>query len=108
MSMVQDTQQQIQAAVTALRAGEIVAFPTETVYGLGEDASNPQALLKIFEVKGRTTNHPVIVHVSDQTHLQRWVRDMTPEATALANKFWQGPLTLVLKRAPDVSDLITG
>jgi len=108
MSIARDTQKQIQAAVEALRAGELVAFPTETVYGLGANASSPQAVRKIFEVKGRPTNHPVIVHMDDQKHLQRWVRDMPPEARALADKFWPGPLTLVLKRAPAVSDVITG
>jgi L-threonylcarbamoyladenylate synthase len=108
MSIARDTQKQIQAAVEALRAGDLVAFPTETVYGLGADASNPQAVRKIFEVKGRPANHPVIVHVEDQKHLQRWVRGLPVEARALAEKFWPGPLTLVLKRAPAVSDVITG
>jgi L-threonylcarbamoyladenylate synthase len=108
MSIARDTQKQIQAAVDALRAGELVAFPTETVYGLGANASNPQAVRKIFELKGRPANHPVIVHIDDQKHLQRWVRDMPAEACALADKFWPGPLTLVLKRAPAVGDVITG
>jgi L-threonylcarbamoyladenylate synthase len=108
MAIARDTQQQIQAAVEALRAGELVAFPTETVYGLGANASNPNAVRKIFELKGRPANHPVIVHVDDQKHLQRWVRDLPTEARALADKFWPGPLTLVLKRAPAVSDVITG
>ncbi len=108
MSIVRDTQKQIQLAAEALRNGDLVAFPTETVYGLGADASNPQAVRKIFELKGRPANHPVIVHVEDQKHLQRWVRGMTAEARALADKFWPGPLTLVLKRAPAVSDVITG
>jgi len=108
MSLANDTQKQIQAAAAALRAGEVVAFPSETVYGLGADASNPQAVRKIFELKGRPTNHPVIVHIDDQKQLQRWVRDMTPAARALADKFWPGPLTLVLKRAPAVNDAITG
>ncbi len=108
MSIFRDTQKQIQAAVEALRAGELVAFPTETVYGLGADASNPNAVRKIFELKGRPANHPVIVHVEDQKHLQRWVRCMPDDAKALADKFWPGPLTLVLKRAPAVSDVITG
>ena len=108
MSIARDTQKQIQHAVDALRAGELVAFPTETVYGLGANASNPQAVRKIFELKGRPANHPVIVHLEDQKQLQRWVRDMPPAARALADKFWPGPLTLVMKRAPAVSDVITG
>src|SRR5262245_53288276 len=108
MSIAKDTQQQIQAAVEALRAGELVAFPTETVYGLGADASNPAAVRRIFEVKGRPADHPVIVHVDEPARLERWVRGMTSEARALADKFWPGPLTLVLKRAPAVSDIVTG
>jgi len=108
MSIARDLQQQIQAAAEALRAGEVVAFPTETVYGLGADASNPAAVRKIFELKGRPANHPVIVHVDDRKHMQRWVRDMTADARALAEKFWPGPLTLVLSRAPAVSDVVTG
>ena len=108
MSIARDTPKQIQAAAEALRAGELVAFPTETVYGLGANASNPTAVRKIFELKGRPANHPVIVHVDEQKNLERWVRSMPPEARALADKFWPGPLTLVLKRAPAVSDVITG
>ncbi|HYM35669.1 MAG TPA: L-threonylcarbamoyladenylate synthase, partial [Steroidobacteraceae bacterium] len=108
MSIARDTQKQIQAAVEALRAGELIAFPTETVYGLGADASNPKAVRKIFELKGRPANHPVIVHLDDAKHLQRWVRQMPDVARALGEKFWPGPLTLVLKRAPAVSDVITG
>jgi L-threonylcarbamoyladenylate synthase len=108
MSIARDTQKQIQAAVEALRAGELVAFPTETVYGLGADASNPSAVRKIFELKGRPATHPVIVHLSDSAQLQRWVRQVPAVAQALAQKFWPGPLTLVLKRAPAVSDVITG
>src|SRR5690349_10294648 len=102
MSIARDTQKLIQEAVQASKDGELVAFPTETVYGLGADASNPKAVKKIFDLKGRPTNHPVIVHVEDQKHLQRWVRGLPDEAKALADKFWPGPLTLVLKRAPAV------
>src|SRR5262249_23290201 len=108
MSIARDMQKQIQAAVDTLRAGDLVAFPTETVYGLGADASNPKAVRKIFEVKGRPATHPVIVHLHDAKQLERWVRQMPDEARALATKFWPGPLTLVLKRAPAVSDVITG
>jgi L-threonylcarbamoyladenylate synthase len=101
-------QKEIQAAVEALRAGELVAFPTETVYGLGANANNPDAVRKIFKVKGRPSTHPVIVHIDHPRYLQRWVRDMPSEAKKLADAFWPGPLTLVAKRAPAVSDVITG
>src|SRR5215831_6607381 len=108
MSIARDTQKQIQAAVEALRNGELVAFPTETVYGLGADAGNPMAVRKIFELKGRPATHPVIVHLRDVSQLQRWVRQLPEEAKVLASKFWPGPLTLVLNRAPAVGDVITG
>src|SRR5690349_16582224 len=101
-------QQEIQEAVEALRAGELVAFPTETVYGLGANANNPEAVRKIFALKGRPANHPVIVHIDEPKYLQRWVLDMPPVAQALADAFWPGPLTLVLKRGPAVHDVITG
>lgn len=98
----------MQEAVEALRAGELVAFPTETVYGLGANANNPDAVRKIFRLKGRPSTHPVIVHIDHPRYLQRWVRDMTPEAKKLADAFWPGPLTLVAKRALAVNDVITG
>lgn len=101
-------QEEVQEAVEALRAGELVAFPTETVYGLGANANNPDAVRKIFRLKGRPSTHPVIVHIDHPRYLQRWVRDMTPEAKKLADAFWPGPLTLVAKRALAVNDVITG
>lgn len=101
-------QEQIQEAIEALRAGDLVVFPTETVYGLGANANNPDAVRKIFRVKERPSTHPVIVHIDHPRYLQRWVRDMTPEAMKLAEAFWPGPLTLVAKRAPAVNDVITG
>jgi L-threonylcarbamoyladenylate synthase len=101
-------QQEILEAVEALRAGELVAFPTETVYGLGANANNPDAVRKIFRVKGRPSTNPVIVHIDHPRYLQRWVREMSPEAKKLADAFWPGPLTLVAKRAPAVNDVITG
>jgi len=101
-------QQEIELAVEALRAGELVAFPTETVYGLGANANNPAAVRRIYEVKGRPADHPLIVHLDDVRYLPRWVREMTPAARALADAFWPGPLTLVLMRAPAVNDAITG
>ena len=99
---------EIERAVLLLKQGELVAFPTETVYGLGADASNPAAVAKIFAAKGRPADHPVIVHLPDITHLERWARDISPAARAVAGKFWPGPLTLILKRHPDVPDIVTG
>jgi L-threonylcarbamoyladenylate synthase len=98
----------IQRAVAVLRAGGLVAFPTETVYGLGADASNAEAVQKIFAAKGRPPNHPVIVHLPDASHFSQWASEIPEAAHVLAQRFWPGPLTLVLKRAPRVSDLITG
>jgi L-threonylcarbamoyladenylate synthase len=98
----------IEQAVAVLRAGGLVAFPTETVYGLGADASNPQAVRRIFAVKGRPTDHPLIVHIADAVQIANWARDIPRAAHALARKFWPGPLTLVLKRAAHVGDLVTG
>jgi L-threonylcarbamoyladenylate synthase len=98
----------IEKAVAVLRAGGLVAFPTETVYGLGADASNPDALRKIFAAKGRPQDHPLIVHVADAVQLANWARDIPPPAARLAKRFWPGPLTIILRRAPHVSDLVTG
>ena len=91
-----------------LRRGGLVAFPTETVYGLGADASNPAAVARIYEVKGRPAGHPVIVHIGDVGQLDRWAREIPEAATKLAERFWPGPLTLVLRRAPGVGDELTG
>jgi len=95
-------------AAALLRAGELVAFPTETVYGLGADASNPRAIAKIFAAKGRPADHPLIVHLPDASHLERWAVDIPETARKLAAAFWPGPLTLILKRHPSVLDAITG
>ena len=95
-------------AVAVLRAGGLVAFPTETVYGLGADASNDEAVRKIFAAKGRPHDHPLIVHISDRGGMGRWARDIPSSARLLAERFWPGPLTLVLRRAAGVSDLLTG
>ena len=102
------SQAELEAAVEALRDGELVAFPTETVYGLGANASNPAAVQKVFALKGRPPNHPVIVHIDDPKYLRRWAREITPEAQKLADAFWPGPLTLVLPRADGVHDAVTG
>ena len=106
MSSVSDAE--IAQAVEILRAGRLVAFPTETVYGLGADASNPAALRRLYEAKGRPTSHPVIVHISDATDLPRWAREVPSLAMRLTERFWPGPLTLVLKRAAGVLDQVTG
>jgi L-threonylcarbamoyladenylate synthase len=99
---------EIERAVELLRAGELVAFPTETVYGLGADASNPAAVARIFSAKGRPRDHPLIVHLPGIEHLDRWAREIPEKAYALAKAFWPGPLTLILKRRPEVIDAITG
>ena len=101
-------QDEIDQAVEALREGEVVAFPTETVYGLGADASNPDAVRRIFELKGRPATHPLIVHMEHARALERWALNVPPAAAALAEKFWPGPLTLILRRAPAVDLAITG
>ena len=106
--MVRATQTDIENAVEALRAGELVVFPTETVYGLGANASNPAAVRKIFEVKGRPADHPVIVHLDDPRYLHRWVSKLPPVAETLAAKFWPGPLTLILPKADSVNEIVTG
>jgi L-threonylcarbamoyladenylate synthase len=102
------TQVEIDTAVQALRNGELVAFPTETVYGLGANAQNPAAVRKIFEAKRRPPNHPVIVHLDDPRFLHRWVREVPQAAARLAEAFWPGPLTMVMPRAANVHDVITG
>jgi len=105
---VRATQLEIDAAVHALRDGELVAFPTETVYGLGANAQDVNALRKIFQVKGRPATHPLIVHLDSPRFLHRWASDVPAAAQRLAERFWPGPLTLVLPRAANVSDLVTG
>jgi L-threonylcarbamoyladenylate synthase len=108
MVMARLPQDEIDRAVEALRDGEVVAFPTETVYGLGADAQNPEAVRKVFELKGRPATHPLIVHVDHPRLLERWALNVPPAAQALADRFWPGPLTLVLRRAPAVDLAITG
>lgn len=98
----------IARAVELLRAGEVVAFPTETVYGLGADAANPGAVAKIFALKGRPESHPVIVHLGDAAHVDSWAREIPDGARKLAHAFWPGPLTLIFKRAPSALDAVTG
>ena len=95
-------------AVELLQAGELVAFPTETVYGLGADAANPDAVARIFAAKGRPADHPLIVHLAGAAYLERWARDIPQNAWDLAEAFWPGPLTLILKRGPEVPYAVTG
>jgi L-threonylcarbamoyladenylate synthase len=95
-------------AVEILQSGGLVAFPTETVYGLGADAENRDALRRLYAVKGRPAEHPVIVHLADAAQLDDWGVDIAPAARALASACWPGPLTLVVRRAPRVPDEVTG
>ena len=95
-------------AVALLRAGQPVGMPTETVYGLAGDARNPEALRAIFAAKGRPLDHPLIVHIHRVEELDDWADPVPPAARALADRFWPGPLTLVLRRRAGVSDLVTG
>jgi L-threonylcarbamoyladenylate synthase len=98
----------IRDAAAALRAGHLVAFPTETVYGLGADARNPTAVKRIYEVKGRPSDHPLIVHISSINQLGKWASEIPDYAIALGRNFWPGPMTLILKRSEIVEDFITG
>ncbi len=98
----------ITAAVARLQAGALVAFPTETVYGLGADATNPRAIAAIFARKGRPHDHPVIVHIAESAELAVWAREIPAAAHLLTQAFWPGPLTLILRRTPRVLNEITG
>src|SRR5215218_6385239 len=100
--------QTIDEATRILRSGGLVAFPTETVYGLGADASNPEAVKKIYAAKGRPRNHPLIVHLASVAQVPDWARDMPESGKRLAERFWPGPLTLIFSRAAQVNELITG
>lgn len=95
-------------AAAILRQGGLVAFPTETVYGLGADACNPQALKRLYAVKGRPKNHPVIVHIGSADQLSAWAKDIPEAAWTLAHAFWPGPLTLILQKKEHVPDAVTG
>ena len=98
----------IKDAATALLKGDLVAFPTETVYGLGADATNRDAIARIYKVKGRPEDHPLIVHISSIVNLDKWARDIPEYALKLAKAFWPGPMTLILPRTDLAKDFITG
>jgi L-threonylcarbamoyladenylate synthase len=99
---------EVRRAAEILRAGGLVAFPTETVYGLGADAANAKAVLRLYAVKRRPADHPVIVHFADAKGAFRWAREVPAAAQRLAERFWPGPLTLILKRSALARDFITG
>jgi len=95
-------------AAQALKDGSLVAFPTETVYGLGADATNELAVARIYEVKGRPSDHPLIVHISDIKYLEQWISEIPEYAIDLARAYWPGPMTLILKKSALAKDFITG
>ena len=98
----------IAAAAKHLLAGNLVAFPTETVYGLGADACNSEAVARVYEAKGRPADHPLIVHIASMDRLGEWANDVPEYALALAREFWPGPMTLVFKRSELAADFVTG
>lgn len=100
--------EKIKLAAQRLKDGFLVAFPTETVYGLGADATNEDAVARIFKVKNRPSNHPLIVHLGVIEDLKKWAIEIPDYAFSLADKYWPGPMTLILKRNPQVNDFVTG
>ncbi|MCX7042203.1 MAG: L-threonylcarbamoyladenylate synthase [Gammaproteobacteria bacterium] len=98
----------IPSAVAALRRGEVIGLPTETVYGLAADATNVEAVRRIFALKGRPADHPLIVHIADASSLPMWTTGASPLAARLADAFWPGPLTMILPRSARVPDVVTG
>lgn len=98
----------IEQAIKLLKDGKLVAIPTETVYGLGADARNPDALQKIYVAKGRPSSNPLIIHLPSPDAIVDWAIDIPKEAELLANAFWPGPLTLILKKHPSVPSIATG
>lgn len=104
----QTQRSRICAAAAILNQGGIVAFPTETVYGLGADATNPAAVGKIYAIKQRPISHPLILHIGSRAHLEHWSQDIPETAWILAERFWPGPLTLILQKSRHVPDCVTG
>lgn len=103
-----DLDTQLAIAIAALQRGEVIGLPTETVYGLAADASNAAGVKRIFELKGRPADHPLIVHLADGATLSAWAQNIPRAARDLAEQFWPGPLTMILQRSRRVSDLVTG
>lgn len=101
-------QKDIEQAKQILASGELVAIPTETVYGLAADAANPEAVKKIFAAKGRPANHPLIVHIGSVEQLTDWATDIPSEAYTIASAYWPGPVTLLLNKAPQATSVVTG
>jgi L-threonylcarbamoyladenylate synthase len=109
MSIISNcTASAIKKAASVLASGDLVAFPTETVYGLGADATNKDGIARIYQVKGRPSDHPLIVHISSHTQLDKWAREVPEYAITLAKTFWPGPMTLVLPKTKLAQDFITG
>jgi L-threonylcarbamoyladenylate synthase len=106
--LIQSDEAGLAEAARHLAAGELVALPTETVFGLGANARDPLAIAKVFAAKGRPADHPLIVHVAQAADLADWAADIPAQAWQLAAAFWPGPLTMILKRAPGVPDAVTG
>jgi L-threonylcarbamoyladenylate synthase len=102
------TQNEIKMAAKALKEGHLIAFPTETVYGLGADAVNEKAVSRVYSVKGRPKDHPLIVHISSINRLVKWAVDIPEFAIKLADEFWPGPMTLILKKSDLAKEFITG
>ena len=102
------TQNEIKMAAKALKEGHLIAFPTETVYGLGADAVNEKAVSRVYSVKGRPKDHPLIVHISSSDRLVKWAVDIPEFAIKLADVFWPGPMTLILKKSDLAKEFITG
>lgn len=94
--------------IRLLKDGKVVAFPTETVYGLGADAWNPDAVKKVFETKGRPADNPLIVHISTIQEVEDFAETISEDAKKLMEAFWPGPLTLIFSKKPEVLDIITG
>ena len=109
MSIISNyTESVIKDAAASLLSGNLVAFPTETVYGLGANATSRSAVARVYEVKGRPISHPLIVHISSVEHLDKWARDIPEHAIKLARAFWPGPMTLILPRTKLAKNFITG
>jgi len=102
------TPESVHTAATSLIRGNLVAFPTETVYGLGADAANKGAVARIYQTKARPSNHPLIVHIATLNNLHKWARNIPDNAFKLANTFWPGPLTLILSKTNIAKNFITG